>query len=88
VSALRADGGASANGFVMQFQADLLGLPVEVASEREMTATGAGMLAASGLDPTWAAAARRPGAVYEPRMGREQADELYTGWRQALERAR
>ena len=88
VSALRADGGASANGFLMQFQADLLGLPVEVASEREMTATGAAMLAASGLDPTWVAAARRAGAVYEPQMGRDQADELYMGWRQALERAR
>ena len=43
---LRADGGASANGFLMQLQADLLGIPVEVAAERETTALGAAALAA------------------------------------------
>ncbi|HEX7526328.1 MAG TPA: glycerol kinase GlpK, partial [Gaiellaceae bacterium] len=43
---LRADGGASANAFLMQFQADLLGIPVEVAAERETTALGAAALAA------------------------------------------
>ena len=43
---LRADGGATANGFLMQFQADLLGMPVEVAAERETTALGAAALAA------------------------------------------
>ena len=43
---LRADGGATANGFLMQFQADLLGVPVEVAAERETTALGAAALAA------------------------------------------
>ena len=43
---LRADGGATANGFLMQFQADLLGIPVEVAAERETTALGAAALAA------------------------------------------
>ena len=47
--ALRADGGASANGFLMQFQADLLGLPVEVAAERETTALGAAVLAGLAL---------------------------------------
>ena len=42
---LRADGGATANAFLMQFQADLLGIPVEVAAERETTALGAAALA-------------------------------------------
>ena len=42
---LRADGGATANGFLMQLQADLLGCPVEVAAERETTALGAAALA-------------------------------------------
>ena len=42
---LRADGGATANGFLMQFQADLLGVPVEVAAEHETTALGAAALA-------------------------------------------
>src|SRR5207245_10346916 len=43
---LRADGGATANAFLMQLQADLLGVPVEVAAERETTALGAAALAA------------------------------------------
>ncbi|HEX2587207.1 MAG TPA: glycerol kinase GlpK [Gaiellales bacterium] len=82
VSALRADGGAAANAWLMQFQADLLGLPVEVAPEREMTAMGAAALA-SGSPPQ-----PRPGAVYEPRMSRDQADALYRGWLAAVQRAR
>jgi glycerol kinase len=82
VSALRADGGAAANGWLMQFQADLLGLPVEVAPEREMTAMGAAALA-SGRPPQL-----RPGAVYEPRMSRDHADALYRGWGAAVQRAR
>jgi glycerol kinase len=42
---LRADGGATANRFLMQLQADLLGIPVEVAAEREQTGIGAALLA-------------------------------------------
>ena len=45
VLVLRADGGAAANGFLMQFQSDLLGCPVEVAAEAETTALGAAALA-------------------------------------------
>ena len=82
VSALRADGGAAENGWLMQFQADLLGMPVEVAPEREMTALGAAALAA-GHPP-----AQRSGAVYEPEMSRDQADALYRGWLAAVQRAR
>ncbi|HEY6053073.1 MAG TPA: glycerol kinase GlpK, partial [Gaiellaceae bacterium] len=57
---LRADGGATANGWLMQFQADVLGCPVEVAAEREATALGAAALAGIALG--------RTGAV-EPRVG-------------------
>ena len=49
VEALRADGGATANGFVMQFQADLLGTEVHVAAESEATALGAAALAGLGV---------------------------------------
>jgi len=77
---LRADGGAAANSWLMQFQADMLGLPVEVAPEREMTAIGAAALAA-GHPPS-----RAPGAVYEPRMSRDQADALYRDWLAAIQR--
>jgi glycerol kinase len=88
---LRADGGATANGFLMQFQADLLGCPVEVAAERETTALGAAALAglATGVwQSTDELDARiRRGARYEPSMSREDAARLRGGWRSALARA-
>jgi len=79
---LRADGGAAANAFLMQFQTDLLGLRVEVAAERETTALGAAALAA-GREVQAAV-----GAAYEPRMGGDEAAELRHGWAEALERAK
>jgi glycerol kinase len=79
---LRADGGATANGFLMQFQADLLGIPVEVAAERETTALGAAALAAGH------GARVAVGATYEPQLGRDRVEELRAEWRAALERAK
>jgi glycerol kinase len=91
VEVLRADGGASANGFLMQFQADLLGCPVEVAAERETTALGAAALAgrAIGLWPDHAAIRARlpPRAVYEPAADREHVAAQRAGWRSALDSA-
>ena len=88
--ALRADGGASANGFLMQFQADLLGLPVEVAAERETTALGAAVLAGLALG-LWSETEVRgllgAGTVYEPAMSRDEAETLREGWRLAVRRA-
>jgi glycerol kinase len=79
---LRADGGATANGFLMQFQADLLGLPVEVAAERDVTALGAAALAAGHE-------VRVPvGAVYEPTLTRDRVAEHRSDWRRALARAK
>jgi glycerol kinase len=90
VSNLRADGGAAANAWLMQFQADQLGLPVEVAVEREMTAIGAAALAGLGIgmwrDTSELSAVWRCGARYEPSVDREQADALYRGWLTAVER--
>jgi len=91
VSNLRADGGAAANAWLMQFQADQLGLPVEVAVEREMTAIGAAALAGLGVgmwrDTSELSAVWRCGARYEPSSDREQADALYRGWLAAVQRA-
>ena len=88
---LRADGGASANGFLMQLQADLLGCPVEVAAEPETTALGAAALAglALGVWPDSATLARhlRRGARYEPASARDEVERLRAGWRVALRRA-
>jgi glycerol kinase len=79
---LRADGGATANGFLMQLQADLLGVPVEVAAERETTALGAAALAAGR------GARVAVGATYEPRISRDEAASQRVGWSEALARAK
>jgi glycerol kinase len=91
VEVLRADGGATANGFLMQLQADLLGGRVEVAAEQETTALGAAALAgrAIGLWPDDDAIRSRvrSGAVYEPSRDAAELEPLREGWRLALRRA-
>ncbi|HZO62999.1 MAG TPA: glycerol kinase GlpK [Gaiellaceae bacterium] len=86
LDALRVDGGASANPFLMQFEADLLGVPVEVAAERETTALGAAALAALALGLRDGPPEPQPASRYEPRLPREEAERLYAGWREALRR--
>ena len=92
VGVLRADGGASANGFLMQFQADLIGTRVEVSSEQEATALGAAALAGLGVgmweSPPDVARLVRRGSTFEPRMDRSTAEAHREAWRRALERAR
>lgn len=90
IEVLRADGGASDNAFLMQFQADVLGCRIEVAAERETTALGAAALAglAIGVWPDRDAVRERlrPGAVYEPRTDHSDMDQLRAEWRLALRR--
>jgi glycerol kinase len=92
VPVLRADGGATRNAWLMQFQADILGLPVEVAGDSEMTALGAAALAGLAVGvwsgPDEVAAAWHLGARYEPQMSRDEAAERLAGWHAAVERAR
>jgi glycerol kinase len=78
---LRADGGATGNRFLMQFQADLLGVPVEVAAERETTALGAAALAAGRGVRVGV------GATYEPLVSRDEALTRRAAWSEALRRA-
>ncbi len=89
---LRADGGATANGFLMQFQADLIGSPVEVAGDSEATALGAAALAGLGVG-IWStvaevAALLRPGGRYDPVMDVSERTQRREAWRRALSRAR
>ena len=92
IGVLRADGGGTANGFLMQFQADIAGIPVEVARVQETTALGAAFLAglATGVwkTPDELRTRRAVAARYEPRMSADERDSLYTGWRRAVERSR
>ncbi|HWX73664.1 MAG TPA: glycerol kinase GlpK [Solirubrobacteraceae bacterium] len=91
LSELRADGGASANAWLMQFQADVLGVPVLVPEISETTALGAAYLAGVGVG-AWTlndvGEAWRERRRYEPRMGEDERAGLLAGWREALERAR
>ena len=87
---LRVDGGATANAFLMQFQADVLRVPVEVAAERETTALGAAALAglATGVFESKDEIARALGTVkrYEPRMADGESERLVGEWRGAVQR--
>ena len=88
---LKADGGATANGWLMQFQADVLGIPVVVPEISETTALGAALLAGVGAG-VWTQAAVRglwhEGARYEPAMTADERGRLLHGWNRALERSR
>jgi len=76
----------------MQFQADVLGIPVEVAAIRETTALGAAFLAGLAVGvwktPDELRTRRAIDARYEPTMSRDQRDALYAGWQRAVERSR
>jgi glycerol kinase len=88
---LRADGGATANAWLMQFQADMLGVPVLVPEIAETTALGAAYLAGVGVG-LWTidrvAGSWRERRRYEPAMSADERDTLHHEWRRALERAR
>jgi glycerol kinase len=89
---LRVDGGAAANDLLMQFQADLLGVPVVRPQVLETTALGAAYLAGlavgywkstDDIGANW-----RVDRRFEPAMSRERAGELAAGWEKAVARSR
>jgi glycerol kinase len=89
---LRVDGGASSNDFLMQFQADLLGVPVDRPALIETTAAGAAYLAglATGVwnSPADLEQVRSTEHRFEPGMDSDRRETLYQGWRQAVARVR
>jgi glycerol kinase len=92
VPELRVDGGATANGYLMQFQADVLGRPVRRPKMVETTALGAAMLAglAVGLwrSPSELAALGGSGRVFRPSMRNAERERLVNGWHAAVARVR
>ncbi len=91
IPVLRVDGGGTANSLLMQFQADILGIPIQQAAVAETTALGAAYLAGLAvgfwkntdeLSRLWQAA-----KTYEPKMSSDQREALYTGWKRAVQRA-
>ncbi len=92
ISEMKADGGAAANSFLMQFQADLLGKPVTLSEVVEITALGAAYLAGLAvgywdgmkeIEANWRMRRR-----FEPKMDASDRDERVARWRRAVAAAR
>jgi glycerol kinase len=88
---LKPDGGATANRWMMQFQADILSTPDEVPETLETTALGAAYLSGLAvgfwqdreeLENRWRFRRR-----YEPQMSEEERERLYGRWKEAVERS-
>jgi glycerol kinase len=92
VRELRVDGGAAANNLLMQFQADILGIPVVRPRVLETTALGAAYLAglATGVwrDESVIAKQWKAERRFEPRLSRGEAERRMGEWRRAVERSR
>ncbi len=88
---MQVDGGASANGFLMQFQADIMNIPVVRPRVMETTALGAALLAGlavgiyGSVEET--AGAFKQDLQYDPQMDRARREETLRGWHRAVERA-
>jgi glycerol kinase len=87
---LRVDGGACANDFLMQFQSDILGVPVERPEIIETTALGAAYLAGLAVgfwkDQSMIAERRKIDRKFLPSMNGDKRQELYAGWKKAVTR--
>jgi glycerol kinase len=87
---LRADGGATANRYLMQFQADILGKPVRRAKIAETTAMGAAMLAGLAVgvwkSPEQLHAIVKRGDLFTPKMRIAEREQLLAGWHDAVAR--
>jgi glycerol kinase len=92
LDALRVDGGATANNWLMQFQADILGVPVQRPATTETTALGAAYLAGLSVgfwqSPEQIARQWSVERTFEPRLSAGERDALYAGWLRAVERAK
>ena len=90
ISELRADGGATANRYLMQFQADILGKPVRRAKIAETTAMGAAMLAGLAMgvwkSPEQLHAIVKRGDLFTPKMRAAEREKLLAGWHDAVAR--
>ncbi len=88
---LRVDGGACANNFLMQFQADILGVPVERPEIIETTALGAAYLAGLAVgfwrDQSMITERRKVDRKFLPEMSVDKKEKLYKGWKKAVQRA-
>jgi len=92
LKALKVDGGAVANNFLMQFQSDILGVPVDRPKVTETTAMGAAFLAGLAVgfwkDKAEIAKKWNVDRTFQPAMAAEARELKYKGWKKAVERSR
>ena len=84
---IRADGGPTANRYLMQRQADLLATPIRVSEEPDMTALGAALLAGIGAGQLTAAdvaAMNVQATMFEPVMGADEREAAWAEWRRCV----
>ncbi|GAI50391.1 unnamed protein product, partial [marine sediment metagenome] len=90
VEKLRVDGGAAENNWLMQFQADILGIPVERPAIFETTSLGAALLAGLTIS-FWKEQRELPAlwkrdALFVPQIDEKKRENLYQGWKKAVSR--
>lgn len=92
IAMLKVDGGACQNNFLMQFQADVLGIPVERPAVLDASAQGAAFAAGLAVgfwqDYTALTASRQIDRIFQPGIGANQAQETFKIWMRAVERAK
>jgi glycerol kinase len=88
IPSLHVDGGAARNNYLLQFQADILGMPVIRAANVESTALGAGFMAGLGVgfwkDQDELKSLVNTGTTVNPKMSEDRRKKLYAGWQQAV----
>jgi glycerol kinase len=92
IPVLRVDGGGSGNNLLMQFQSDILGIPIQKAQIIEITALGAAYLAGLAVG-IWKSTDEigkqwHSSATFEPKMSSDERQTLYNHWKRAVERAK
>ena len=88
--AISVDGKPTSNNFLMQFQSDILGLPVVRYSNREITSAGVAYMAGKSsdfIDPDELKEKRSAERIFKPGMTKKTADRYYSGWKEAVKAA-
>ena len=92
IPSLRVDGGGTVNSLLMHFQADILGIPIELTAIPDTTALGAGYLAGLAVgvwqDTDEIAHKHFTSRTFAPKMSTGQREQLYHNWKRAIERCR
>lgn len=88
IEVLKVDGAASANDYLMQFQADILGISLQRSSELETTSLGVAFMAGLGVgfwkDIDDIKKNYQTGKLYQPKMKESLRNDLYEGWKEAV----